>query len=204
MKRLFLLLILSIACVSMMAQENNDLNFKRWEHNIYVGIGRPFFSEQNFNFDDIPLTGKIGYGLNYYLTSRHSLQTGVSYYFSAEHVFDSSDGGNDEFYEFLDIPLLYQYHVQDNKNIISFGIGPVLSFVMNDQDLYIDAIPITIKDVSRRFNLLVQPSVRFKHKHFIIGLEGNIGLLNMNKPKEGWTIQDKYIHSIILTSGVSF
>lgn len=194
--------LLSVFCLN--AQEKEKTQYRKWEHNIYVGAGRPFFSDKNMY--DKPLTMKIGYGLNYYIKENISLMSGVSYYCSTENFGDSKLGADDDWFEFVDFPLTAHYHIKDESGSLSFGFGPVLSINTNKDTYYIDANPNDFLDGKQKIktlNLLLQPSIRYKYKHLIVGAEGNIGTIDMNKHYNGRVNGSKYIHSIVFTIGFS-
>ena len=202
MKKLSIVICFLLSIISLKAQENAQ--YKKWEHNLYVGAGRPFFSD--ISMPDKPLTLKIGYGLNYFIKENISLMSGVSYYLSTENFGDSKPGADDDYFEFVDIPLTAHFHIKDERGSLSFGFGPVLSINTNKDTYYVDADPtdrLNGKTKIKTFNLLLQPSIRYKYKHLIIGAEGNIGTIDMIKHYDGRIKGSKYIHSLVFTVGLS-
>lgn len=201
-KKLPIVICFLLSVFSLKAQENAQ--YKKWEHNLYVGAGRPFFSD--ISMPEKPLTLKIGYGLNYYIKENISLMLGVSNYLSTENFGDTKIGGDDDWFEFVDIPLTAHYHIKEEKGTLSFGFGPVLSICSNKDSYYVDAEPSDYLNGQikiKTFNLLLQPSIRYKYKHLIVGAEGNIGTIDMIKHYDGRIKGSKYIHSLVFTVGLS-
>lgn len=203
-------LCLSIACFivalsSIMAQ---DAPYKKWENILYIGAGRPIFYIGGYKQpSDKPLTAKIGYGLNYYLNRNFSIGSGVNYYFSDEHVGDAPIGADEDYFEFVDIPFTAQYHCFDGVGTWSFGFGPVLSISTYQGSYYIDADPWDPRNDKakiKKYNMFLQPTMSYKYKHLLIGVEGDISVNNMIKKYEFLHTKSRNLHNILLLLGFSF
>ena len=149
---------------------------------------------------------KLGYGLNYYFSEHWSLMPGIDIRRDAENFFSSAkDGADSDDFVFLDVPVLAQYHVDR----WTFGLGPVFSFCVSNDTYYVDHDPnseLNGKNKIKDFYLGLQPSVKYRiGKHFLVGIDGQIGLHDVRK-SYGFETQttNKYLHNIVATIGVVF
>lgn len=114
----FALLVLLCLPASARAQS------KRWEHNIYQGMGwvNKFVKEDEQN-----IALHVGYGINYHIDSRWSLMPGVGLRLKG-FGHDNENAGNCSS-TYIDFPILVQYHFGGEKRQgIVLECGPVLSF----------------------------------------------------------------------------
>ena len=95
----FALLVLLCLPASARAQS------KRWEHNIYQGMGwvNKFVKEDEQN-----IALHVGYGINYHIDSRWSLMPGVGLRLKG-FGHDNENAGNCSS-TYIDFPILVQYH----------------------------------------------------------------------------------------------
>jgi hypothetical protein len=177
---------------------------RKWEHNIYVAGG--LLIDREWGESETGVSMKLGYGLNYYFSEHWSLMPGIDIRRDAENFFSSAkDGAASDDFVFLDIPVLAQYHVDR----WTFGLGPVFSFCVSNDTYYVDHDPnseLNGKNKIKDFYLGLQPSVKYRiGKHFLVGIDGQIGLHDVRK-SYGFETQttNKYLHNIVATIGVVF
>ena len=188
----------------MMAAVNGYSQDRKWEHNIYVAGG--LLIDREWGESETGVSMKLGYGLNYYFSEHWSLMPGIDIRRDAENFFSSAkDGADSDDFVFLDIPVLAQYHVDR----WTFGLGPVFSFCVSNDTYYVDHDPnseLNGKNKIKDFYLGLQPSVKYRiGKHFLVGIDGQIGLHDVRK-SYGFETQttNKYLHNIVATIGVVF
>lgn len=188
----------------LMAAVNGYSQDRKWEHNIYVAGG--LLIDREWGESETGVSMKLGYGLNYYFSEHWSLMPGIDIRRDAENFFSSAkDGADSDDFVFLDIPVLAQYHVDR----WTFGLGPVFSFCVSNDTYYVDHDPnseLNGKNKIKDFYLGLQPSVKYRiGKHFLVGIDGQIGLHDVRK-SYGFETQttNKYLHNIVATIGVVF
>lgn len=100
----FALLVLLCLPASARAQS------KRWEHNIYQGMGwvNKFVKEDEQN-----IALHVGYGINYHIDSRWSLMPGVGLRLKG-FGHDNENAGNCSS-TYIDFPILVEYHLRDQE-----------------------------------------------------------------------------------------
>lgn len=148
----FALLVLLCLPVSACAQG------KRWEHNIYQGMGwvNKFVKEDEQN-----IALHVGYGINYHIDSRWSLMPGVGLRLKG-FGHDNENAGNCSS-TYIDFPILVQYHFGGEKRQgIVLECGPVLSFRAHGEKYHGGADwwlphPFNGKQEYRKFDLGVRP-----------------------------------------------
>ena len=91
---------------------------------------------------------------------------------------------------FIDIPVLIQYHLSNpRKSGLVVECGPVFSFIASNNQYYIDADPnhpLNDKDIYRSFDFGLQPGIYYQMgKHWRLGVQGHVGLLNLEKDYPG-------------------
>lgn len=201
MKRTLISVLLLVAAVCVEAQE------KKWEHNLYVAGG--LLIDREWGENETGLSMKLGYGLNYYFSKSWSLMPGIAVTQEVQKPFTSSDGGDEDNFTFLDVPVVMQFHTGG----WTFGLGPVFRFCISNDRYYIDAITIcpepslNDKEKLKTLSFGLQPSIKYQlSRHFLIGVEGNIGLTNVNKPYDNVLrlISSKHLHSVVATVGFRF
>ena len=188
----------------LMAAVNGYSQDRKWEHNIYVAGG--LLIDREWGESETGVSMKLGYGLNYYFSEHWSLMPGIDIRQDAENFFSSAkDGADSDDFVFLDVPVLAQYHVDR----WTFGLGPVFSFCVSNDTYYVDHDPnseLNGKNKIKDFYLGLQPSVKYRiGKHFLVGIDGQIGLHDVRK-SYGFETQttNKYLHNIVATIGVVF
>ena len=198
MKKIIISALLLMAAVTGYSQD------RKWEHNIYVAGG--LLIDREWGESETGVSMKLGYGLNYYFSEHWSLMPGIDIRRDAENFFSSAkDGADSDDFVFLDVPVLAQYHVDR----WTFGLGPVFSFCVSNDTYYVDHDPnseLNGKNKIKDFYLGLQPSVKYRiAKHFLVGIDGQIGLHDVRK-SYGFETQttNKYLHNIVATIGVVF
>ena len=198
MKKIIISALLLMAAVSGFSQD------RKWEHSIYVAGG--LLIDREWGESETGVSMKLGYGLNYYFSEHWSLMPGIDIRQDAENFFSSAkDGADSDDFVFLDVPVLAQYHVDR----WTFGLGPVFSFCVSNDTYYVDHDPnseLNGKNKIKDFYLGLQPSIKYRiGKHFLVGIDGQIGLHDVRK-SYGFETQttNKYLHNIVATIGVVF
>lgn len=193
-----------VIALLLMAAVNGYSQDRKWEHNIYVAGG--LLIDREWGESETGVSMKLGYGLNYYFSEHWSLMPGIDIRRDAENFFSSAkDGADSDDFVFLDVPVLAQYHVDR----WTFGLGPVFSFCVLNDTYYVDHDPnseLNGKNKIKDFYLGLQPSVKYRiGKHFLVGIDGQIGLHDVRK-SYGFETQttNKYLHNIVATIGVVF
>jgi hypothetical protein len=198
MKKIIISALLLLVAVTGYSQD------RKWEHNIYVAGG--LLIDREWGESETGVSMKLGYGLNYYFSEHWSMMPGIDIRQDAENFFSSAkDGADSDDFVFLDVPVLAQYHVDR----WTFGLGPVFSFCVSNDTYYVDHDPnseLNGKNKIKDFYLGLQPSVKYRiGKHFLVGIDGQIGLHDVRK-SYGFETQttNKYLHNIVATIGVVF
>ncbi len=158
---------------------------KRIEHNFYIGLG--YATE--FADEEAPIAFHVGYGLNYYLTRHWSVMPGIGY----RAKFEVGDvTGKEGAYDcsYIDIPVLIQYHLSNpRKSGLVVECGPVFSFIASNNQYYNGAdpnYPLNDRGIYRPFDFGLQPGIYYQMgKHWRLGLQGHVGLLNLEKDYPG-------------------
>lgn len=154
-------------------------------------------------YSDKGLSLSFSYGLNYYLSSSFSIKTGLGIRQETVNAFSSDDGGDDDSFTFMDIPVTAQYH----NNGWTLGLGPVFSLCAANDTYYNDANPndpLDGKDKLKTFSLGLQPSISYQlSRHFDIGLSADINLTNMQKSYP-MISGSQHIHNVQATVGYRF
>ncbi len=189
MKIAILTTLLMLSSIALNAQE------KKFEHNIYLSVG--YFMDKTSGDNESGLSTKIGYGLNCYLSEKISIMPGLAIRQLADKPFSNDEGADYDSYTFLDVPVIMQYHIQDQNNKWVLGLGPVFSFCIQNDQYYYDANPnAATSDKIKNFNLCLQPSIMYQTGKFRIGIEANAGLLNVAKTNN-YSSGSKYLHDIV-------
>lgn len=156
---------------------------KHWEHNFYISGG---VSNKFEDGDDDHVALHLGYGLNYYFNQHWSVMPGIG--LRTKFSFgDPDDGADSHGCTFLDIPVLAQYHLNGQANGLVFELGPVFSFITDNDRYYIDAYyndyndPLNGKKEYKNFDLGIRPGVYYQAGHWRFGVQSYIGLLNIKK-----------------------
>lgn len=183
-----------------------DAQQKKWEHNVYAGAG--LMMEGHGYSSETGLALQAGYGLTYRFSDQWSVRPGVALRSVLENGFaDSADGADDDVFTFLDIPILGQYQVGVGKGSLTFGLGPVFSFCVDNDTYYVDAepwSPLNKLDKCTTFSFGLQPSIDYRvWKHLSVGVDGYVSLSNL-KNNHGLTSGSKHIHCLGVHVGLLF
>ncbi|BCS85511.1 hypothetical protein prwr041_14040 [Prevotella herbatica] len=108
MKIAILTTLLMLSSIALNAQE------KKFEHNIYVSGG--ILIDKTSGDTETGMSIKVGYGLNCYFSDKLSIMPGVALRQVVVKPFTSSEGGDDDDFTFLDVPIIMQYHIQEGSN----------------------------------------------------------------------------------------
>lgn len=104
---------------------------KRWEHNLYEGVG---MAKKFDSYDNQTVAFHVGYGINYYLSSKWSVMPGVA--IRAKILGHNSGYTGSCASTYIDVPLLAQYHFGGEKRQgIVLELGPVVSFWLIARDI---------------------------------------------------------------------
>ena len=102
---------------------------KRWEHNLYEGVG---MAKKFDSHDNQTVAFHVGYGINYYLSSKWSVMPGVAV--RAKALGHNSQHTGNCASTYIDVPLLAQYHFGGEKRQgIVLELGPVVSFLAHSE-----------------------------------------------------------------------
>lgn len=105
---------------------------KRWEHNLYEGVG---MAKKFDSHDNQTVAFHVGYGINYYLSSKWSVMPGVAV--RAKALGHNSGYTGNCASTYIDVPLLAQYHFGGEKRQgIVLELGPVVSFLAHSERYY--------------------------------------------------------------------
>lgn len=185
--RITILIAVLLGCVINAAAQE-----KKWEHSVYAGTG-VFVANEDHSVSK-PFGLEAGYGLSYYVAENWALHSGVGIQQLATYG---------TLLTYLDIPITLQFHTIGDNNHWVFGLGPVISFcISNDEynmDNTLDDDLVGLKRF-KSYNFGLQPSIAYNlSNHWRIGVDGKVGLINVQAIK-GST----YLHSIMLTMGYLF
>ena len=186
MRKTILLVVLLGCVINAAAQE------KKWEHSVYAGTG-VFVANEDHSVSK-PFGLEAGYGLSYYVAENWALNSGVGIQQLATYG---------TLLTYLDIPITLQYHTIGDNNHWVFGLGPVISFcISNDEynmDNTLDDDLVGLKRF-KSYNFGLQPSIAYNlSNHWRIGVDGKIGLMNVQAIK-GST----HLHSIMVSMSYLF
>ena len=222
---IFLTALTLCSAVKVSAQEDAQAtsHFKRIEHSIYAGAGlfieRDCYYWQSYYastptyyvLKDKGLSYKIGYGLNYYFTEMFSLMSGVAYRREVICPFVTVDGGVPDNFGFMDIPVVFQLHSDDdyyadNKWMLGLGVvfSPCIYSGRYDYDDPTTKDPLEGKAIIKNFYVNLMPCIAYETKHFRYGVEANICLYDVNRKYEGLSTKSKYIYNVCAVLGVRF
>ena len=152
---------------------------KRWEHNIYEGVG--FVNKFEYS-DEQTIAFRIGYGINYYLTPNWSVMPGVALRLKALGKDNDNSGNCTSTY--IDIPLLVQYHLGGEKRKgLVVECGPVLSFLAHGETYsgtgWVPWHPFEGEKMYKGFDVGIRPAVYYETENWRFGVQSHIGLLDI-------------------------
>ena len=208
MKKHLLYIIALFLAVGVSAQEKRS--FRRVEFHFQAGGGLFLESGAGAKGENPGLVTRQSLGVDIRLNEKWSVMPGFGYRDEMGDYAHFSDSGNSpDYLEVYDFPLVGRYHLGTNANRLVLGLGPAFSYVSSSNTYYNDGdpdFPINGKKKFKKFDVGLQPSVYFLFwKHFQIGLEGNIGLLNMRRQYPKYNITSStHLHYLALMCGVHF
>ena len=196
--------LLMLALGTWAQTEDSASYTQKWEHNIYVASGVMFDSWDGRL--ETGFTAKLGYGISHRLAARWSLMPGVDYRIEGTNLFlNAKDGADDDIFQYIDVPIAVRYHADGN---LVLGLAPVLSFCIDRGTWYIDADPsdpLNGRSKIKMFNVGLQPSIVYQWKRMNLGLEANIGLLDVKETHGLWPYDGKRRFSNVMARlGVRF
>lgn len=192
----------------------------KWEADINLSIGG-YGTEYEGNLF------KAGVGASRYISDKVFLRLGVDYMIAGELGcdYDDWDYSNEEDYafEFINIPITAHYKVRltpETTCAFIFGIGPSLNFTTwsrkfkfyDDYSSYFSGYTVPYetykqslegRNMVKGFNIGIQPSVFYQMGHLRLGVEGNIGLLDIGT-KSAYKKDPFRIYELMLTASVYF
>lgn len=204
--KLLLLIVIAI-CATINANSQDKI----WEHNIYLSVGKYIgtgTSENRIdkNYTVEGLTLKLGYGLNRYFTESFSVMSGLAIHCDIESAFENYEGGDEDCFSFIDIPVTAQYHIALDCGKLLLGFGPVFGFCIDRDKYYYDADPghpLNDKSKIKPFNLSLMPCIAYETKHIRFGIDGSLGVLDV-QDTHGLITDSKHLHNVCATIGVKF
>ena len=198
-----ILLVIAFLLVAGGASAQEKRSFKRFENDFQLGSGLFLESGYRSNEQNPGLVIRLSYGLDLRFNEEWSMMPEVGYR-------TGSWAGNDpDYLDCYDFSLTARYHMKTDANHYVLGLGPAFSYVSTSDTYYFDADPshpLAGKEKFNKYDIGLKPSVSYLvGKHFQVGLEANIGLLNMRRQypeynKTGST----HLHYLAVTCGVHF
>lgn len=183
---------------------------KRFSSSILLG-GGVFVESDSYINHNPGITTRLEYGLGIGLDDSWSIMPGLGYMLSLSDInMRQVEGKDHDYFECIDMFCLARRGINVNKAKMYIGFGPQLSVNIGRPDKYFINADITDpRNGLRRFkqwNLSVIPNATFLlWNHWLIGLEGNIGLRNMmiQYPEYNTTGRVHFFH-LLLTTGFQF
>lgn len=201
MKKRHALLVLMLLCALGLTAQT-----RHWQHALQAGAGL-MVNDHGYR-TETGLASAVGYTLGYRFAYRWSAAAGVTIRNVAENVFaDALEGADDDTFTFLDVPLQVRLHFGSGMGICTAGLGPVLSFCIQNDTYYIDAnpdSPLNTLNKCRPLSLGLQPTFSCQlTRHLFIGADAHLALTNQ-KDTHHLTQGSKRIHSFIAKIGFCF
>ena len=187
-KSILLAIAMMVICHLANAQE------KKCEISVGASWG---ISLKNSNAEGLSL--KFDVNLDYYFNPKWSLMTGIGLW-GDRIAMDEFDGGDDDGAGFVSIPLIARYHIHiggTNQQLV-LGLGPALNFCVARGEYHVDhdpSSPLNGREKLKKIGFSLQPSAIYRFNKIGLGIEGNIGLINMQK-HYGMTKGSLYYHDI--------
>ena len=197
MKRIFLTFI--FICMVLFANSQPQ----KWEHELNLSMGgwKGWSNIDEHQTDG--LTVRAGYGLTYYFNEKTSITSGLDFVrnggpLGCGYEYWNFYNNDDDSFSFLNVPFIFKYHIhpwKESKQDLILGIGPTVNFTL-DADRYIFFEDDRYKEIPqyqqyknaldgkkkiKKFNIGIQPTIMYQFNHVRVGIEANIGLLNMNR-----------------------
>ena len=137
-----------------------------------------------------------------------SVMLGLARHVDREDTYDDSlPGADEDDFVFLDVPLLFQYHTNNNGwGNLMVGIGPVISHCI-DNDYYqveSDAYNgLNHKKKIKEYNFSLMPCIAYETRYFSLGVDASIGLRDIKRTHRIIS-GSKYIHNVCFTVAAKF
>lgn len=198
MKKFCMALLLMAGLVGTVAAQE-----KKWEHGVQLSAG--VLTDQEGTDFDYGLSVKLGYSVAHRFTEQFSLKTGAAIRRDMEHAFRHLDGGYSDEFSYVEVPVIARWHMDDG---FVFAVGPVLNILVdgtNPVDYYdiIFCEHVRALDALKPLYVGLQPSVMYEWgKHVRVGVEANVGLMNIRKFPDLYS--EQYLRQVMLTVGYSF
>lgn len=157
---------------------------KRWEHNLYEGVG---MAKKFDSHDNQTVAFHVGYGINYYLSSKWSVMPGVA--IRAKALGHNSGYTGSCASTYIDVPLLAQYHFGGEKRQgIVLELGPVVSFLAHNERYsgteWCPQHPYWGMKEYKNIDVGVRPAVYYETGHWRFGLQSHIGMLDIKNKND--------------------
>ena len=201
------MLIVSAFCFQNLNAQQSNAGLI--EQNIYFssGIYKGVEIVGNHRYKDIGLTIKLGYGINYYFNDYFSIFPSVAYHSDMGSALNVKDGADDDDFSFIDVPIIFQARIDaEGGGKLMLGVGPVFSFLVENDQYYIDSDPwnpLDGKDKIKNFNFSISPCLAYELKHFRIGVELQFGLIDVEKKYDNVS-GEKYLNNYCLNFAYKF
>jgi hypothetical protein len=188
-KSILITIAMMVTCHLANAQE------KKYEISVGASWGA---TETNSPADG--LSFKFDVNLDYYINPTWSLMSGVGIWADGLVMDEEFDGADDDGGGFVSIPLIARYHlhVGDTHQQLVFGLGPALNFCVDRGEYHVNQDPSSPLNGRKKLNKLgfsLQPSAIYRFNKVGLGIEGNIGLINMQK-HYGLTKGSLFYHNV--------
>lgn len=201
--------VITIGCITSAKAQDEGVKFKHFEHNFYLGSGCYISTDPKYDGNaDFGFSVKLGYGLNYYFCEHISLMAGVSRHTDAQPFV--GDGGDGDYFQFVDFPIVFQAHLNDEsgRGKWMLGVGPVFG-VCTHRDVYYIDYPngpdskLNNQVKIKKTNVSLMPCVAYEWKHWRLGVEGSIGLKDV-KETHNIAKGQKHIHNVCAVIAFKF
>ena len=170
---------------------------KRVEFSFGASLG---LSASNVSSNSNGLSTKIDINADYYFSPNWSLMSGVGLWVDGLVMDEDLNGSDDDRGLFLSIPLIARYHfcLRNSNHQLVFGLGPALNFTLKRGEYnlnYDTTSPLFGREKLNKLGLSLQPSAMYRFNNVAFGIEGNIGLVNMQK-RYGLTNGSLYFYNV--------
>ena len=188
-KNILTVIVMMVSCLLANSQE------KKLEMSVGGSWGFSFIN----NYDD-GLSVKADFNLDYYFNPKWSLMTGIGLWTDGGVMDEDLDGADDDGAAFVSIPLIARYHLrigETNQQLV-LGLGPALNFCIDRGAYYEDHDPSSPLHGRKKLNKVgfsLQTSAIYRFNKIGLGIEGNVGLTNMQK-HYGLTKGSMFYHDI--------
>ena len=204
------ILIITLLFVALGVSAQEKRSFRRVQFYFQAGGGLFLESGAGAEDENPGLVIRQSLSVDIRLNEKWSVMPGFGYRDeTGDYAHFSWMGNNPDCLDLYDFSVVGRYHLGTNANRLVLGLGPAFSYVSSANKYYNDGdpdLPINGKRKFNKFDVGLQPSVYFLFwKYFHIGLEGNIGLLNMRRQYPQYNITSStHLHYLALVGGVHF